>query len=142
MMNQTQRDQLEKAYLRAEKSGVHITGKGSRKSDGATIYTVSSKSQPNTWHLVTVAGAHLICDCPARTLCMHRAVVYVRLLAERQVEQERVAREEQEQEQDATQERYGITEAGREYLRVWRQSQRQEPPQGIMHRTKPFSLLA
>lgn len=77
---------LAKALQRAHKRSVRVTGKGVRRRDGAQVYTVNSASEPGVWHLVTVTGKRLVCDCAASRygrICVHRAVVYERIAAER-----------------------------------------------------------
>lgn len=85
-MTQTQAEALARALHRAHARGLAVTGKGSRKSDGATVYTVTSSSDPARWHLVAVMGSRLVCDCQAGRrglVCQHRALVHERILAER-----------------------------------------------------------
>jgi hypothetical protein len=78
-----------RALHRAHARGLLVTGKGSRKRDGAPVYTVTSSSQPGRWHLVAVVGARLQCDCQAGRrglVCQHRAVVHERIASERTAE--------------------------------------------------------
>ena len=85
-MTQTQAEALARALHRAHARGLAVTGKGSRKSDGATVYTVTSSSDPARWHLVAVMGVRLSCDCQAGRrglICQHRALVHERIEAER-----------------------------------------------------------
>lgn len=45
-MTQTQAAAVVRALQRAHAHGLSVTGKGTRRSDGATVYTVTSASQP------------------------------------------------------------------------------------------------
>jgi hypothetical protein len=85
-MTQPQAEAIARALHRAHARGLLVTGKGSRKSDGALVYAVTSSSQPGRWHLVAVMGSRLACDCQAGKrglVCQHRALVHERILAER-----------------------------------------------------------
>lgn len=85
-MTQAQAEAIARALHRAKARGLEVIGKGTRKSDGATVYAVPSSSQPGRWHLVAVLGSRLQCDCQAGKLgkvCQHRALVHERILAER-----------------------------------------------------------
>ncbi len=69
---------------------------GTRKSDGAAIYCVPSRSQAGVWHVVVVSGLDLQCDCLAAThgkYCCHRAATRARLILEGQVRQDARERE-------------------------------------------------
>src|SRR5260221_8622084 len=62
-----------------------VVAHGTRKSDGAAVYAVPSRSEANRWHLVVVNGLHLACDCVAGhwgRYCAHRAAVRARLQLE------------------------------------------------------------
>ncbi len=85
-MTQTQRAELDRALARAARDGIQVTGQGTRKSDGARIFTVSSASQPGRWYLVVIEAGRLHCDCPAQSYCKHRAAVHARLIAELEAE--------------------------------------------------------
>lgn len=78
-MTQQQRNDLDRALVRAAQRGIAIVGHGTRKRDGATVFLVSSGSQTGENHWVIVSAGRLICDCPSRVLCVHRAVVHARL---------------------------------------------------------------
>lgn len=86
-MTQTQRAALDAALARAERDGIAVVGQGTRKSDGARVFAVSSASQPGRWYLVVIEAGRLHCDCPARSYCKHRAAVHARLIAERETSQ-------------------------------------------------------
>lgn len=170
MMNQAQQQQLERAYLRAEKHGVHIVGTGTRKADGTRLFVVSSGSVENKTYFVVVSGAHLTCSCPAAEygrLCQHRAVVHIRLLAEKQAERKAaeekasrssveaesvgartadrvVSRSEDEEQEEEEAPRYGLTAKGLAYVRQWRAEQAALAARetAIPRRSnKPFSLM-
>ena len=81
-----QKEVIARALQRARECGVRVMGSGARRRDGARVYVVNSASEPGVWHLVIVAGKRLACDCAAGRygrICVHRAVVYERLAAER-----------------------------------------------------------
>ena len=92
-MTQTQRAALDAALARAERDGIRVMGQGTRKSDGARVFAVSSASQPGRWHLVVIEAGRLHCDCPARSYCKHRAVVHARLSAEHEASQREAERQ-------------------------------------------------
>jgi hypothetical protein len=71
------------AVERAAKRGVEVCGRGTRKSDGAPVYAVTSGSEANRWHLVVVEAGRLVCDCRACVYCCHRAAVHERMVADR-----------------------------------------------------------
>jgi uncharacterized Zn finger protein len=95
-MTQTQRAALDAALARAERDGIAVMGQGTRKSDGARVFAVTSASQPGRWYLVVIEAdgqaGRLHCDCPARSYCKHRAAVHARLLAEREASQREAER--------------------------------------------------
>lgn len=70
------------ALARAEAEGVVVYGKGTRKSDGATVYGVTSATEANRVYLVTVLPGRLACACQARGMCKHRAAARKRIMAE------------------------------------------------------------
>lgn len=122
MMSAKQLSTYERALARAQKQGIVITGRGTRKSDGATVYTTSSASEPGVWHLVTIEGAHLACDCTAGKrglVCMHRALVHAQLVAELAAKA-------------AVQVRIELRPA----------SKPQTAPQSMLNRTRAFSMMA
>lgn len=92
-MTYEQQYQFERALNRADERGVHVTGKG-HTNDGHTIYTTTSGSEANRWHVVAIHENTLVCDCKASEhgrYCCHRSVVSVRIRQER--EAAKVARE-------------------------------------------------
>jgi hypothetical protein len=73
-----------------------VVAHGTRKSDGAAVYAVPSRSEANRWHLVVVNGLHLACDCVAShwgCYCAHRAAVRARLELEAAVRRDARERE-------------------------------------------------
>lgn len=97
-MTQTQRTTLDRAIERASAHHLHIAGVGTRNSDGATVYAVSSGSVEGLYHLVAVEGGRLVCSCKAGQrglICQHRGLVYRTLCeqaeARRKADAERVA---------------------------------------------------
>jgi hypothetical protein len=90
-MTQKQREQYERMLETAKRASLQVVGHGTRKSDGAAIYAVPSRSEANRWHLIAVDGLRLTCDCPAAQFgkyCGHRAAVRARLELESQVRQD------------------------------------------------------
>lgn len=81
-MTQAQASDVERAYLRAQRRGIVILARGTRRADGSRLFLTNSGSQADGTHLVVVNGARLTCDCLARGVCVHRAVVHARLVAE------------------------------------------------------------
>src|SRR5258706_6302710 len=78
----TQQQQYERAAAIAKRDALAVVAHGTRKSDGAAVYAVPSRSEANRWHLVVVNGLHLACDCVAGQYgryCAHRAAVRARL---------------------------------------------------------------
>jgi hypothetical protein len=72
----------------ARRDGLEVVAHGTRKSDGAAIYCVPSRTAPGTWHIIVVNGLELTCDCTAAQqgrYCAHRAAVRARLELEAQV---------------------------------------------------------
>ena len=83
-MTGTQKKQLARATTIAQRDGLQVVAVGTRKADGATVYAVPSRSEPNRWHLIVCEGDRLACDCPAgkqNRVCAHRATVHEYLLA-------------------------------------------------------------
>jgi len=78
-MTTTQRKQLDRAIARAMEHGIEVVGHGRRKADSARIYCTTSHSEENRWHIVTLMGSRLVCDCRSRVVCSHRAAVYMHL---------------------------------------------------------------
>jgi hypothetical protein len=85
--------QYGRAAAIAKRDNLQVVAHGTRKSDGAAVYAVPSRSKANTWHLIVVEGLHLICDCPravkSKRYCAHRAAVRARLELESQVRRDR-----------------------------------------------------
>jgi hypothetical protein len=95
-MTTTQREQLERAIERAMERVIEVVGHGRRKADNARIYCTTSHSDPLRWHIVTVVGSRLVCDCWSRVVCSHRAAVHMHLTvqaAERELRAEEIERE-------------------------------------------------
>jgi hypothetical protein len=87
-MTTKQRDLYERAMAIAQRDGLTVCAHGTRKSDGAAVYAVPSRSKPGQWHLVVVEGLDLVCTCEAGQhgrYCAHRAAVPARLELEAQV---------------------------------------------------------
>ena len=83
-MSTEQRSELDRAIERAQRDGIVILARGTRKSDGARIWGVSSKSSHDyRLHQVVQVGGRLLCDCPSRVICKHRGLVHADLVAER-----------------------------------------------------------
>ncbi len=64
---------------------------GTVRATGAAIYAVPSRSEANRYHLVSVSGHSLTCDCRAASFgksCCHRAAVrqYLENAHEAQIE--------------------------------------------------------
>src|SRR5258708_11057085 len=87
-MTTKQRELYERMLATAKRDMLEVRGHGTRKSDGAAIYAVSSRTQANTWHLIVVSGLDLQCTCEAGKhgrYCCHRAAVRARLELQIQV---------------------------------------------------------
>jgi hypothetical protein len=92
----TQQTQYARAAAIAKRDALTVVAHGTRKSDGAPVYAVPSRSEANRWHLVVVNGLHLACDCVAGQYgryCAHRAAVRARLELEASVRRD--AREQE-----------------------------------------------
>jgi hypothetical protein len=77
-MNSRQVQQYARGLEIATRDALTVRGHGTRKSDGAAIYAVPSRTEANTWHLIVVNGLELTCDCAAakhHRYCAHRAAV-------------------------------------------------------------------
>jgi hypothetical protein len=78
-----QASELQQAILRAQRDGITILARGTRKSDGARVWGVTSKStHDHRLHQVVQVGGRLLCDCPSRVICKHRGLVHADLVAE------------------------------------------------------------
>jgi len=78
-MEKTILEQYAAAAERAAKKGILVIAHGARKADGVEYYVTNSASASDGGHTVTVTD-HLECDCPARVICTHKAVVRAKLL--------------------------------------------------------------
>jgi hypothetical protein len=90
-MNSRQAAQYARGLEIAQRDVLTVVGHGVRKSDGAAVYVVPSRSQASVWHLVVVEGVNLVCDCIAARhgkYCFHRAAVRARILLEGQLRRE------------------------------------------------------
>src|SRR5260221_14766822 len=95
-MNSRQAAQYRRGLETAQRDSLSVVAHGTRKSDGAAIYCVPSRSQAGVWHVVVVSGLDLQCDCLAAThgkYCCHRAATRARLILEGQVRQDARERE-------------------------------------------------
>jgi len=64
-------------------AGLEVVAHGYRKSNpGIKIYCVPSQTEANRWHVVSLYGSHLVCDCKSRVICAHRAAVHMELVVE------------------------------------------------------------
>ncbi len=113
-MTQQQRSELDRAIERAQRDGIVILARGTRKSDGARIWGVTSKSShDHKLHQVAQVGQKLLCDCPARVICKHLGLVHLDLAAEHaavkaaQVAEARMAADTQAQRREASAVSYG-----------------------------------
>src|SRR5260221_1792031 len=98
MIQQVRQQQYERAAAIARRDSLQVVAHGTRKSDGAAVYAVPSRSQANTWHLVVVEGLRLTCDCTAARhgrYCAHRAATRARLELEAQVRRDVREREQE-----------------------------------------------
>jgi SWIM zinc finger len=87
-MNSRQAQQYARGLAIAKRDALSVVAHGTRKSDGAAVYAVPSRTQANTWHLIVVDGLELTCDCAAAQhgrYCAHRAAVRARLEIEAEV---------------------------------------------------------
>src|SRR5258708_794339 len=95
-MNSRQAAQYRRGLETAQRDSLSVVAHGTRKSDGAAIYCVPSRSQAGTWHVIVVSGLDLQCDCVAAQrgkYCCHRAAVRARLEIEAQVRRDTQERE-------------------------------------------------
>src|SRR5579862_8213537 len=86
----TQQEQYERALSRARDEAIEIAGHGTRKSDGARVWAVTSAHEDNRWYLVAREADRFVCNCPAgqhrpERMCKHKALVRASLLAERKL---------------------------------------------------------
>src|SRR5258708_12311351 len=89
--------QYERAAAIARRDALTVVAHGTVKATGAAVYAVPSRSRgANFWHLVTVNGLHLACDCVAGRYgkyCAHCAAVRARLELEAEVSRDSRERE-------------------------------------------------
>jgi hypothetical protein len=82
-MTTKQRTELDRAIERAMAAGLEVVAHGYRKSNPSIkIYCVPSQTEANRWHVVSLYGSHLVCDCKSRVICAHRAAVHMGLVVE------------------------------------------------------------
>jgi hypothetical protein len=83
-MTTKQRSELDAAIERASVAGLEIIGRGRLKANNARVFLVPSQSQPGRAHCVVLVPhtRRLVCDCAARVLCVHKAVVHMALIVE------------------------------------------------------------
>jgi len=95
-MNSRQAAQYKRGLEIAKRDALTVVAHGTRKSDGAAIYCVPSRTQANIWHVVVVEGANLVCDCLAAQhgmYCCHRAATRAQMLLEGELRREAKERE-------------------------------------------------
>lgn len=81
-MTQREAEQLARGLRSAQRYG--LRAHPGRTKDGQAVYAVLSRSQTRssgipTYHLLTVTGGRVVCDCPAGLrgwVCAHRAAVH------------------------------------------------------------------
>src|SRR5258706_400363 len=82
-MTVKQQTELEAAIERASAAGLEVVAHGHRKAHpNVRIFCVPSLSEPDRWHVISLYGAHLVCDCRSRVICAHRAAVHMELVVE------------------------------------------------------------
>ncbi len=94
-MTTKQQQMYERAMQSVRRDVVTVVGHGTRKSDGAAVYCMPSRTAPGTWHIIVVNGLELTCDCSAAQqgrYCAHRAAVWARLEIEAQVRRDTLER--------------------------------------------------
>lgn len=75
----TIQEQKTKALEAARRDKLQVVAHGRRKTDGAAVCCVPSRTQPGRWHIVAVLSDRLECDCYASMhgrVCAHRACVH------------------------------------------------------------------
>ncbi len=82
MVSEQQQEALERALRRARANGLSIVGEGHWRQGGARFLVVGSASEEGRFHLVTILAGRLVCDCPSRALCQHRALAHEALVEE------------------------------------------------------------
>jgi hypothetical protein len=116
-------------------SGVEISGKGTRKSDGATLYGATSSSEPGRLHLIVWEERQQawVCDCAGyafRGHCQHVDAFRVHLAAQHAASVEPVDPED----------RFSLTEKGAVALAEYR-AQRELREQSMPRQRGAFSIL-
>jgi hypothetical protein len=82
-MTTKQRTELDAAIERATAAGLEVIAHGYCKSNpNVKIYCVPSQTEANRWHVISLYGSHLVCDCKSRVICAHRAAVHMELVVE------------------------------------------------------------
>ncbi len=82
-MTTKQRTELDAAIERATAAGLEVVAHGYRKAKPSVrIYCVPSQTEANRWHVISLYGSHLVCDCRSRVICAHRAAVHMELVVE------------------------------------------------------------
>jgi len=85
-MSITQRSELDRAISRATAAGVEVCGHGHMKVTHDRLFCVASQRDQNHWHIVRLVagsdGSRLVCDCPSRVICVHRAACHMELVVE------------------------------------------------------------
>src|SRR5260370_38926040 len=95
-MNSRQAQQYARGLEIARRDALTVVAHGTRKSDGAAVYCVPSRTALGTWHIIVVNGLELTCDCTAAQqgrYCAHRAAVRARLELEAQVRRDTLERD-------------------------------------------------
>ncbi len=96
MNSRQQQYQYQRGLEIAQRDALTVVDHGTRKSDGAAVYCVPSRSEPGRWHVIVVRELDLTCDCAAAQhgrYCAHRAAVQARLELEAQVRRDSRERE-------------------------------------------------
>lgn len=99
-MNSRQAAQYQRGLEIAQRDALTVVAHGTRKSDGAPVYCVPSRTAPGIWHVILVNELELTCDCTAakhNRYCAHRAAVRARLELEAQVRRETRERDVEQQ---------------------------------------------
>lgn len=84
-MTQAQATELARATEIARERG-HKVFTATVNATGATCYSVRSATDPNTFHILHIAGGRIVCDCSAHHhghICSHAAAVRLFLIAQR-----------------------------------------------------------
>src|SRR5258707_8699970 len=65
-MTSRQAAQYQRGLEIAKRDALTVVAHGTRKSDGAPVYCVPSRSQPGTWHVLVIEGLRISCDTRSR----------------------------------------------------------------------------